>query len=230
MGLALKAKEKATAATESAKSLVKDSKLLEARSQSDTIRLWENYREQATLWRSIALMQLPITLLALGFSLLLWYTRTITLHVPREPLPGQYSAEEIPDANFIEASIDFINLIATYSPQVARKQFRKASEMMVEPVLSKFTIEMMNTESKVIESTGRIQVFFADPTKTKVQRKGKSVIIQVDGHRLKTIAGKELPPIPTRFLISLTTVPRNVLNPYGIVVNNYAIQTLSTKE
>ena len=206
---------------------VKDSVVRDAHGDADTIRLWENYKEQALLWRSLCLLQIPTTLTALIVALVLWHNRSITLNVPRQPLPGSYSAQEIPNEKFIESATELVNLIATYTPANARPQFKKAKEFLVDPLLTQFEDEMMGAEIKMIESTGRIQMFLVDPDPAKllIVRNGNEVKVQMDGARLKFIGGKELPAVATRYLITMTTIPRNVLNPYGIVISN--IQTAS---
>jgi hypothetical protein len=206
------------------KDAVKKATVLEARGESDTIRLWENYRDQALLWRSLALLQIPTTLAAIIFSLVLWHTRKVTLNVPRDPLPGQYSVAQLPDEKFIEAATDYINLVASYTPATVRTQFAKASEMLKEPLLSKFRVEMIENEVRAIEQTNRTQIFFADPTRTQTKRNSPTeMLVQVDGMRMKIVGGQEIPPVATRFLLTLTTVPRNVINPYGIVITNVLI-------
>lgn len=199
-----------------------------AKHDTDTIRLWENYRDQALLWRSLALMQIPTTLVVLLFATGLWFTRKITLNVPRNPQPGIYSATDLPDEKFIESATEFVNLIASYQPAVAEAQFRKAREMLYAKLLEKFDSEMMNTELKAIQNTNRTQVFFADPAKTKIKRVGPSEVwVQLEGEREKVVAGKELEPINSRYVVVLTTVPHNVLNRYGIVVSNVVLKTIS---
>jgi hypothetical protein len=213
------------------KEAVKDASFMDARRETDTIRLWENYKDQALLWRSLALLQIPTTLFAIVFSMILWHTRHIKLDVPREPLPGIYSAQEIPDEKFVEVATDLINLIASYTPATARPQFKKAKEFLKEPLLGKFEAEMMQTELKAIENTSRTQIFFADPSKILTARISNSEVqVQIDGTRLKLVGGKELPPAPTRYLVTLTTVPRNMLNPYGIVVSNVQFAAIKHKE
>ncbi len=221
-----------TQATQRIKEAVKDASVIESRKESDTIRLWENYKDQALLWRSLALLQIPTTLVAVVFSMVLWHTRHISLNVPRQPLPGVYSANEIPNEKFIESATDIVNLIATYTSGNARTQFRKAKEMLLEPLLSRFEIEMLGSEIKQIESTSRSQVFFADPSKIFIERapSGREVSVQIYGERLKLVGGKEIPPFPTSFTITMTTVPRNVLNPYGIVATNIAIENINPKD
>lgn len=210
----------ASASASAAKKVLKEASVIDARGQTDTIRLWENYRDQALLWRAIALLQIPATTVALIFSLFIWYNRTTVLHVPAKPLPGIYAAQEIPDTEFINVATEYVNLVGTYQPAVAKRQYQKARELLKEPMLTNFDRDMMDIELKAIETTNRTQIFFVDPTKTEIIREGADVHIRLTGERLKMVAGKELPLINTKYTISLTTIPRNTTNPYGIVVTN----------
>jgi hypothetical protein len=201
------------------KDAVRDAKVGEARGESDTIKLWENYRDQALLWRSLALLQIPATFVAVVIALMLWQTRVTQVHVPRLPMPGVFNTKELPDELFVERATDFLGLIATYTPAVARQQFGKAREMMGPELLSLFDLEMFGTELKAIENTSRTQVFFVDPTKTMINRNQNVVKITFQGERTKFVAGKELPSQRTKFSVSMTTIPKNSsLNPYGIIV------------
>ena len=200
--------------------LVKETQLQAGRSENDTIRLWENYRDQATMWRSLALLQIPATSIAILFAIFMWGTRVITLQVPAKPLPGIYAAYDIPDTEFINQATDYVNLIATYQPAVARRQFVSARAMLKEPLLTKFNEEMMTTELQAIENTNRTQVFYIDPTLTTVDRTGNEVTITMVGERSKMIAGQELPTKTSRYRVTMTTIPRNTTNPYGIVITN----------
>ncbi len=213
---------------EQVKKVMRETEVFDARGDTDTIRLWENYRDQALMWRALALLQVPTTLLLTLFSVVLWTTRSITLNVPARPLPGVYLAKEIPDVEFIEYATDFINLIATYQPATARKQFMEAREMLKDPMLERFDLEMINVELKAVENTNRTQIFFADPTKTAIERIGdKEVLVTFFGDRLKIVAGKELPMKKTKFTVTMTTVPRNRLNPYGVVITNATYEDIA---
>lgn len=190
-------------------------------SGSDTIKLWESYRDQAVLWRAIALLQLPTTFILGVMSVSLWYFADVTLNVPRKPLPGIYQAQEIPETEFLDTAINFVNLLATYTPPVAEQQFREASKMLHEPALEKFRTEMMQGELRAVNQTQRTQIFFVDPTLLHLERKSSSeVLAYVIGDRQKMIAGRSLPMQRTLYEITMTTIPRNTLNPYGIVVTN----------
>lgn len=199
---------------------VADTQLTAARSGNDTIRLWENYKDQAMMWRALSLIQLPTTLIAVIFALVMWSTREITLSVPSKPMPGMYAAQDIPDTEFVNAANDYVNLVATYQPNTARKQFEVARAMLKEPLLTKFNDENMNSELPAIETTLRTQVFFVDPLKTKVEREGNKVYVSISGERWKVIAGAPIPSVTSRYRIELTTIPRNPVNPFGIVITN----------
>jgi hypothetical protein len=207
--------------------LVEKANFIEARGETDTIKLWENYRDQALLWRSLLLLQIPVPALALIMALILYVNRMTVLNVPAKPLPGQYDANEIPDEEFVDAGTAFVNLFATYQPYTVKRQFNRLREMLVEPYLNEFNLEIMDKELKTIETTSRTQLFFVDPTRTTVERNGSSVTVSFSGDRQKFVAGKEVEPVQTRYRITMTTVPRNDLNPYGIVVNNVYAEKLT---
>jgi hypothetical protein len=209
-----------------AQKLLKDASIIDARNENDTLKLWESYRDQAMLWRSLSLLQIPTTIILGVLCFALWSNREITLKVPAKPLPGVYTAQEIPDSEFIDVATNFINLIATYQPAVARRQFNHARQILQEPMLEKFNREMLVTELKTIESTSRTQLFFVDPTKTRIFRQGSTVEVTLTGERMKMIAGKQIPAVTTTFSIAMTTIPRNELNPYGIVINNVAFDNV----
>ena len=210
--------------------IINDTTIIESRKQNDTIRLWENHRDQAALWRAIALLQIPGMALVLILCMMLWSTNETIINVPAKPLPGLYAAEEIPDAEFIEAATSFINLTASYRPPVARIQFLEAQKMLVEPMLSQFNGEMMKSELQTIETTDRTQMMYVDPTQTQIERTsdGKS-IVTLTGERLKVIAGRSLPSVPTTFRVTLSIIPRTSLNPYGIVIEDVSVSRSEEK-
>jgi hypothetical protein len=210
---------------ETVKDKIADTNLQVGRDKSDTIRLWENYKDQSLMWRSLSLIQFPTTLIAVLFAVLMWSTREITLTVPSKPMPGIYAAQDIPDNEFVNVAIDYVNLIATYQPRTARRQFESASGMLKEPLLTKFREEMIDSELGAIEHSARTQVFFIDPLKTTVSRRGNDVTVSVVGDRWKVIAGAELPTVTSRFRITMTTIPRNKINPYGIVITSVTFKS-----
>ena len=204
-----------------AQQLIADTRIAESRGESDTIQVWELHRERAMLWRAIALLQIPTTLIVAIFAIIIWNQRSITLNVPARPLPGSYRAQEIPDVEFISYATDFINLIATYQPKVARRQFEEASKYLSGKILEDFKSDVLGRELSAIEQTDRTQLFWADPLKTKVKRDLRNqVIVEIFGERSKIVAREELPVKYTRYVVTMTTIPRNPLNPYGIIITN----------
>lgn len=200
--------------------LVKKADVVDTRGTNDTIRVWESYREQAGMWRAIALLQIPVTGIALIFALVTWVNRKTILNVPPKPLPGMYQAQDIPDSEFVDSATNFINLIATYQHAIARRQFSRARELLINPLLERFDNDFMLTELKTIETTSRSQVFFVDPSQTRLERQGSSVVITMVGDRMKVVAGRELEPVQTKYVVTLRTIPRTDINPYGIVVQD----------
>jgi hypothetical protein len=83
---------------------------------------------------------------------------------------------------------------------------------------------MVGAELGAIESTARTQVFFTDPLRTKVTRNGTEVTVSLVGERWKVIAGSPLPTVTSRFTITMSTIPRNPLNPYGIVITGVSFK------
>ena len=210
----------ARAVSNKAENLIKDTKFNESRRESDTIRLWESYRDQALLWRALALLQIVATATCAILSIMLYYNRETIINVPPKPLPGKYSVDEIIDAEFQEVATSFVNLIASYQPAIARRQYAKAREMLGEPLLTDFDKDMMGAELRAIENTKRTQLYFVDPAKTQLIREGNAVKVSMVGDRVKFVAGKELPALITRYTITMVTIPRNDINPYGIIVTN----------
>ncbi|MFN8391978.1 MAG: hypothetical protein U0136_16935 [Bdellovibrionota bacterium] len=201
----------------------KDIKQLErvgGRAGADTIRLWEGYREQAYLWRALCLLQMPATALSIAAALVMYFFADTIIEVPERPQPGVYGVQQLPDSQFIDAATAVVNLIATYQPAVARRQFKTARKYLWEPALSEFENTMMTAEIQAIEETKRSQMFFVNPRLIKVDRypEFEQVVVRIPGIRQKLIGSKPLPPDEMVYYVKMTTIPRNVSNEYGIVV------------
>ncbi|MBP9838304.1 MAG: hypothetical protein KBC84_06280 [Proteobacteria bacterium] len=203
--------------------LKKDVQQLEkvaGRAGADTIRLWEGYKEQAYLWRALSLLQMPATALSIAAALVMYFFADTIIEVPERPQPGYYSIKNLPDSQFIDAAVNVVNLIATYQPAIARRQFKAARKYLWEPALTEFENTMMGPEITAIEQTKRSQMFFINQRLIKVDRYPEldKVVVRVPGLRQKLIGDKALPPDEMVFYIKMTTIPRNVTNEYGIVI------------
>lgn len=206
-------------------SVKRDIKQLErvgGRAGADTIRLWEGYREQAYLWRALCLLQMPATALSIAAALVMYFFADTIIEVPERPQPGYYSVKQLPDSHFIDAAISVVNLIATYQPAVARRQFKTAKKYLWEPALTAFEETMMTSEIQAIEETKRSQMFFINQRLVQVVRypEFEQVVVRIPGLRQKLIGNKPLPPDEMAYYVKMTTIPRNVSNEYGIVITD----------
>lgn len=204
-----------------AKQLIKDTKVRETKKSNDTLRLWESYREQALLWRGIALLQIVVTFTSIIAALVFYNNQEIKLNVPAKPLPGYYTPADVPESEYISVANEFSNLIYSYQFKNADRQFLEASKYLIEPMLSQFEKEMLGTELNVIKQSQRTQLYFTYPDRTTFERlDSKEVKVSLVGERLKTLAGEELPMQVVKLNITMTTIPRNAYNEFGIVVKS----------
>lgn len=219
-------KDKAVAKEGVKESIIGQLDKVGGRAGSDTIRLWESYREQAYLWRALALLQMPATTIAIIFAVVIYFTADTIVEVPDLPQPGFYSVKKLPDSQFVDMGNQLINLISTYQPAVAEDQFNTARKYLWEPALSAFDQTMMTLELRAIKETTRTQVFFIDDNLVKIERFPDQdyVVVRVPGTRQKLIGNKPLAPEQIVYYVKMTTIPRNVFNKYGIVVTDIQIR------
>ncbi len=199
---------------------IKDIEKTPARTGADTVRLWERYRDQALLWRALALLQLPTTFLAITAALIMFFFADTVIEVPEKPEPGMYSVKQLPDAEFISAATRVINMIATYQPETARPQFIETRKLLWQPALAKFDEEMMQKEIQAIEETRRSQLFFVNQSLVRVNRLPERdyVEVRLPGVRYKLIGASQGKPEQMVYYVRMTTIPKNPHNEYGIVV------------
>ena len=210
-----------------AKQIIKDTEFRESKKGTDTVKVWESYREQALLWRGIALLQVVVTIISIVLALIFYSKQEIKINVPEKPLPGYYSPSEIHESEFISVATEVVNLIYSYQHQIAQRQFEEASKYIIEPMLSKFMKEMLDTQLTIIKQSRVTQLFFILPERTKVARiDDQHVQVDLVGERLKTIAGAESPLQVVKTSVVLTTIPRNAYNKYGIVVKSVELTRL----
>lgn len=201
---------------------IKDIEKTPARTGADTVRLWERYRDQALLWRALALLQMPTTFLAITAALIMYFFADTVIQVPEKPEPGFYSVKQLPDAEFITAATNVVNMIATYQPETARLQFTEARKLLWQPALNKFDEEMMQKEIQAIEETRRSQMFIINQSLVRINRfpEKDTVTVRLPGTRFKQIGANQLKSDQMVYEIMMTTIPKNPHNEYGIVVFN----------
>lgn len=211
---------------ETGRNVLNNTNVKEHKRGDDTIKIWEGYRQQAIMWRSLSIIQLLATTAISILCIILWQTRSITLKVPQRPVPGQYNTQEIPDADFVEAANSFVNLIATFQPYTSEQQFKRAASLIHSNLLERFTEEFLVNELKAINATSLSQAYFIDPSKTSIERFANNTVkVTFYGTRHKYIGGREIEPVKSKYEVMLTTLPRNDLNPLGIVVADVNMET-----
>ena len=206
---------------------------IEGRSGADTIRLWERFREQAIIWKFVALVQVPATFLALIGFLIVFVTADISIEPPENPQPGMYSVKYLPDSEFRKAATEVINLIATYQPATALVQFNRAREYLWEPALSEFEEVMMKREYMTIQNTHRSQVFLINDDLIRVQRfpARDIVVVRLPGTQQALIGnGKPLESKEVVYYIKMTTIPRSAYNESGLVVIDIRMKNQTTED
>lgn len=200
--------------------LVEDTKPQE-KADGDLIRKWEDYLHKANFWRSMFLLQIPVTVFALIFASIIFLNRNITLNVPKAPLPGTYSIVDVPDYEFINFAVNFANLVFNYTPANIEAQYKAAMVFLAPTAAKSFAEYFLKQEVGVIRTTGVSQVFNINPFKTKVKRENNIVTVTLGGDRYRIVAGKETRFSEAYTQISMRTMPHNNLNPYGIMVVNF---------
>lgn len=198
---------------------------VEGRAGSDTIRLWEGYKEQAFLWRTIALVQIPTTGLAILAALVMFFFADTVIEVPPKPHPGYYSVKELPDSAFTNVAQEVVNLLASYQPDRIDLQYHTARKYLWEPALSQVQ-KFMNDEIPTVKNLRRSQLFLIIPGLTRVQRDTENDLVEVSlfGTRHKLLAASPIESDDLVYEVQMKTIPRNVSNEYGIVVTGIKLR------
>jgi len=193
------------------------------RSSSDTVKLWERYKRKALFWRSLTLLQFPISAVLIIASLYFISSAETIVDVPDKPEPGTYSVTKLPDAEFISVAQSVLNLIATYQPHTAKVQFKTARKYLWEPALSDFDKNYLKSKSgalKAIKELGKSQQFRIDAARVRIHRFDDHVVVKIPGFQYKLLQNRHLRPELVEWYIKMTTIPRNLHNEYGIVITD----------
>lgn len=193
------------------------------RAGADTVALWDGYQEQMYLWRALALLMLPATLLAIGLALAMFFAADTTVVVPPKPEPSKIELAQIPNQEFVRLGSNVANLLTSYRTHEARPQFKMARQFLWQPALGQFEKEWMGKELEIIENTSRSQVFYPSPRQIKVIRKDDHVVVRVPGTRRKQV-GAETSGDELVWWFRMRTVPRNMFNDTGLVINNLRVE------
>ncbi len=197
------------------------------RSGSDTVKLWERYKRKSLFWRSLTLLQFPISAVLIVSSIYFISSAETIVDVPDKPEPGTYSVTKLPDAEFISVAQSVLNLIETYQPYTANNQFRTARKFLWEPALSDFDRNYLSGKNgalKAIRELGKSQQFRMDAARVRIQRFDDHVVVKLPGFRYKLLQNRHLRPELAEWYIKMTTIPRNLHNEYGIVITDMKLR------
>lgn len=200
------------------------------------------YREQSYLWRALALLQIPTTLIAIIVALVVYVNSDTIVEVSPRPAPGYYLTKEIPDEEFIKISIEFVNLISSYQPAIAERQFNYALNLLMEPVYSAFRKQFLiggdgkQAEIEQIRQIQRSQMFFINRDLITVRRfedrndpRNSTVEVRVPGELVKFFNGVKQDRVgDDRYLayfIRLRTFPKTNFNQNGIYLIDFELIT-----
>jgi len=197
---------------------VRDLERVADRVGPDTVKLWDSYREQALLWRAIALLQLPALFFASILALITFFYSDQVVEAPPKPEPAFLSVNDISDQDFILKAKKLVSLLTSYQPETAERQFEIARKSLWEPALSAFNKEFLQKQIRIIEETKRSQLFYFSEKQIKLTRGEDFVEARIPGERQKLIGKTPMPSDQIAWYIKFTTIPRNELNQLGIVV------------
>jgi len=202
------------------------------RSGGDTVKLWESHKRKALFWRALTLIQFPLSGALIIAAIYFISSAETIVDVPDKPEPGTYSVTKLPDAEFISVAQSVLNLIATYQPYTAKKQFKTARKYLWEPALSDFDKNYMQSKSgalQAISELGKSQQFRIDAARVRIQRFNDHVVVKLPGFRYKLLQNRHLRPELVEWYIKMTTIPRNLHNEYGIVITDMKLKEGSKK-
>jgi len=183
----------------------------------------KGYKRTANLWRACALLQIPVTALAVFATLVMFFSADTVIQIPPKPQPGYYLVRELPDTEFINLANEVVSLLANYQPSRVQRQYRMAKNFLWEPFLSKFAKRSPAEVDKIV-ADGESQHFRVDTNLTRISRDttGEHVTVTLAGKRTKLLNEQRLPGELLEYHVKMTTISHNISNAYGIVVVDIA--------
>jgi hypothetical protein len=181
----------------------------------------KSYRKQETLWRILALIQIPVTAAAI-FAALIMYVRADTImQVPEPPPLGSSDFQQLSDPQFVNVATQFVNLAYTYQPAIAREQFEAARKLLSGAALQQFD-QQFDAELKTIEKSGRSQLFLVEPRQIDAERSENKniVIVRLPGLQQQFVSQRALPPEEIVYYLDMTTADEAFPGSYGITVTD----------
>ena len=182
----------------------------------------KGYKTQSYVWRSLALVQMPLAAIAIFIFLVIYFSRDTIINVPQKLPPGHQLVKDLPDAEFLNVSLEVVNLLATYQPFTVKNQFESAKKYFTKALQTSPVVESLLVELKSIEQRRESQWFDISLSAITLNRSPDQqyVDIQVPGVQYKSLEQLQQPPVRAQYLLRLTTIPGKQFNEYGIVVSD----------
>lgn len=198
--------------------------LPEGRELNDTIRVWDRFKEEAHYWRAFLLIQICTITVSLLVAISLFFEADAVIEVPEVPSPGIYSAKQLPDSEFIGMATRFVNLIATYQPYTASKQFITAERWLWEPAFSEFEKYYVKGFLKSVKEMSQSAIFQINSRQVMLERHGSTVVVKIPGNSQQLLGSRPLPPEYVVYWLRMTTIPENINNQFGLVIIDLKIE------
>lgn len=198
----------------------------EQRDLRAVIETGEKNRRAALRWRVLSVLQFPITLICL-FYMLVWYAGGETImKIPARPDPTILETEDLPDPEFVNVAVQFLNLVATYQPFTAREQFETARKLLADPASTEFEKTYIDQELPTIEESGRSGLFTFDINDIETERDEKTskVSVRVPGLRQQFVGKNELPRQEMVYYFDLSVMKDAPVENYGILIVDIAVK------
>jgi len=179
----------------------------------------DSFHEQGRLWRLLSVYFAPGTFLSLVAAFFMLIYSVDRQPVELRPAPSIVDVKEVPDDRFFAVADEVVGLLNSYHYSRADAQFNLAKTFLWEPALSQF---IKNNESEVpkILSLRRSQFFDSTGFPKLPKRANEEFAVAVAGKLQTWIGAQEPTEELLQIKLTMITVPRNAINPWGIVVTS----------
>lgn len=199
----------------------------EFQKEKDLNKVTAAYKMQSYFWRWVSLFQIPFLFFLLLFFLNLYISRDTIINVPDRPFEGYKEVSQLSDSEFINFAQDFFNLVGTFQPTIAEKQFETASTFLVGQKREEFKRDFLQTKLVEVRETSRTEELILEKENIALTRgpSGSNYVdIVASGYRRILIKQEELRPENAQIFIRIETSKDIENNQYGLYISDYKIR------
>ncbi len=171
-------------------------------------------------WKATTLVSSALTVAAVWYA---WSAYRWCAPCPPLPLPLPGPFYEIPDQEFTSVAVQFLSLAETFDAGSAEGNFRKALSIVHANEYSKLSSRFLTDQLPRIRQNIEEQRFYVDLASLAALRERNVMKVDVRGILKIKKSSNEEQVVPVHYIVELTTVPRNPVHPYGIVVLDWKI-------